>query len=125
MCADDAELRQRIDGLLAAREVAPEFLEENSARMALTIIADDEINEEGFGANFPFLKPSEKSGCLGTLNQYEIVGVIGRGAFGIVFPGLRYKAESNRCDQGDESRARDQPVGRQEVFLGKRRRLQP
>lgn len=85
VCADDAELRQRIEGLLTAQEAAPEFLEENSARMALTIIADDEINDEGPDAKFAFLKPSEKPGCLGTLDQYEIVGVIGRGAFGIVF----------------------------------------
>ncbi|MFK7735496.1 MAG: serine/threonine-protein kinase [Pirellulaceae bacterium] len=83
-CGEDVELRSRIDDLLNSHSAAGEFLEAPLPGLALTIVAGGPEFPEDGELNFDFLDASDKPGCLGLLGQYEIVGVIGRGAFGIV-----------------------------------------
>ncbi|MFN3193585.1 MAG: serine/threonine-protein kinase [Aureliella sp.] len=84
-CGEDEALRSRIQSLLQSHLEAGEFLESPAPRLALTLIADeiDDFDEKEY--DFEFLDESDKSGCLGALGHYEIIGVVGRGAFGIVF----------------------------------------
>lgn len=72
-CGQDEERRRRVTALLRAYSDAGSFLEVpvGGSRPA------DEVS-------LKFLAPSEKAGCLGTLGQYEVLDVIGRGGMGIV-----------------------------------------
>ncbi|MEM7557718.1 MAG: serine/threonine-protein kinase [Planctomycetota bacterium] len=83
-CSDDDELRARVEALLSAAPKAEEFLTPQQG-LNLTIVTDDFDEELLPDEGFDFLKPSEKEGCLGLLDHYEVIGLLGRGAFGIVF----------------------------------------
>ncbi|MEM8734567.1 MAG: serine/threonine-protein kinase, partial [Planctomycetota bacterium] len=84
-CGEDDGLRTRIQNLLRSHRNAGEFLESPAPRLALTLIADEIDDFDDKEYDFEFLEESDKSGCLGALGHYEIIGVVGRGAFGIVF----------------------------------------
>ena len=85
-CAGDESLRQRVAELLDASSVAGDFLEQPPPGLSLTIRSDSPstFNDSLADVNLDFLQSSSKPGCLGTLGAYEVVGVVGRGAFGIV-----------------------------------------
>lgn len=85
-CEGDLELRRRVEELLDASSRADRFLEDSPFGMPLTIHADapQRYQESLAGTSLDFLEPSDKPGCLGRLAGYEIVGLEGRGGFGIV-----------------------------------------
>jgi WD40 repeat protein/serine/threonine protein kinase len=113
VCAGDAALRQRVESLIAAHEQAADFLERPAVEQieagvsplrshAEAILAATEgITGTPANAHFgptqaerspgggdelslDFLSPSEKPGALGRIDHYHVLGVIGRGGFGVV-----------------------------------------
>ena len=86
-CQGDPALRSKVETLLQANDQTDGFLEAPPPGLALTIRSDrtEEADSLLSDLSLDFLSPSEKPGCLGVLGVYEIVGVVGRGAFGIVF----------------------------------------
>lgn len=104
-CGSDAALRARIEALLASDKAASQFLNvpvlEQGKRPAADSVSptitvppfgqpnsnrnDEEEDETPRGPDLSFLQPSSKPGSLGTLGHYEILQLLGQGAFGIVF----------------------------------------
>lgn len=109
-CGGDAALRRRVDALLVSHEQAGGFLENspvaggNDATMrvigAITAAesaplpdpsvphdSDDESSDpdETRSGDLRILLPSDKPGSIGRLGHYEVLEILGRGAFGIVF----------------------------------------
>ena len=101
-CGGDAELRRQVENLLHAYPKAVDFLQKPAveqwelfeAMQALNASADDmEPNmkrteaegsaEEGTALNF--LEPATRPDSLGRIGHYEVLQVIGKGGFGIVF----------------------------------------
>jgi len=95
-CRGDAALRNRIEHLLRQHEelgsflerplvdvegtaVMPQHLYEAPPRADLHTVAAPTTNE-----SLPFLTPSTQAGCLGTLGQYEVRSILGRGGMGLV-----------------------------------------
>lgn len=72
-CGDDVERQRRVQALLVAYDDAGSFLESPAA--GPRSLADVSLD---------FLQPSNVPGCLGTLGQYQIQEVIGRGGMGVV-----------------------------------------
>ena len=92
VCRDDAALRGRVESLLAAHDRAGDFLERPAVdatnalptRLADTRTYDSEhgdVEEEARA----LLEPSTKPDSLGRIGQYEVLEVLGRGGFGIVY----------------------------------------
>ncbi len=101
-CGADAALRARVDALLTAHAAASQFLEtpavqqlntppDSSGEATLQLPPSHVPAEGDSDADIPnapdlsFLSPSTKPGSIGTLGHYEILNVLGQGAFGIVF----------------------------------------
>jgi len=109
-CGADAALRARVEALLAAHAAASsEFLnvpameqvrpptvdgQEPTLELPATAGANavgpappcgDSEDDESPAADLSFLQPSTKAGAIGRLGHYEILQVLGQGAFGIVF----------------------------------------
>jgi uncharacterized protein (TIGR03067 family) len=107
-CGGDEKLRQRVEALLGSHEAAGAFLNQPAfeqivarapAMVAVTEAdvpssrgdqAKDKTGETQTETSrddrpvLDFLTPSQKPGSLGRLEHYEILEVIGKGAFGIV-----------------------------------------
>lgn len=93
-CGTDLALRKRVDALLTAHEAASRFLHKPAVAghpLMPTVMqepgseldnGDDEFTSV---PDISFLSPSTKPGSIGTLGHYEILQVLGQGAFGIVF----------------------------------------
>jgi serine/threonine protein kinase/formylglycine-generating enzyme required for sulfatase activity len=81
-CADDPELRQHVVTLLHIYETPPSERGLSSAQQAAGTfnMNSDEVEEFDLG----LLEPSTKPDVLGRLGHYEILQVVGRGAFGTV-----------------------------------------
>src|SRR5262245_55288049 len=75
-CIGDHALRQRIESLLALHDEAGDFLESPPIDLARS----DSMTE----VCLDFLGPIEQPDCLGTLGQYQVSEIIGRGAMGLV-----------------------------------------
>lgn len=95
-CGKDEPLRRRIEALLRADRDAGSFLEKPPEGLAATIVGGpDDTVDETFGIDsLSFLESSDKPGCLGTLAQYEVVDVVGRGGMGLVL--RAYDTKLNR-----------------------------
>lgn len=92
-CAGDSTIRRRINKLLD-QSVGAGFLEDRPAGLSLTLANFDANADIELEPRIDFLTPSDKPGCLGTLGHYEIVSVVGRGGFGVVF--RAYDTKLNR-----------------------------
>ena len=95
-CGTDQILRARVEALLRANDDAGSFLQKPPEGLMATIATGDfDTADKGLAdVSLEFLKPSEKVGCLGTIGQYEVVEVIGRGGMGIVL--RAYDTKLNR-----------------------------
>lgn len=103
-CAGDARMLAKVRQLLSLHEEAGSFLEKSPVSQAVepTVVSGDTHDDEADGSNpvtlsaFPgvdlsFLTASKKPGCLGTIDQYEVTGVIGEGGMGLVLKALDTK----------------------------------
>lgn len=95
-CAGNAELRRRVEALLAAHDNPDSLLDRPIAdpAEAPTRAAPDEpdrthaytgLTDEDEADALAFLAPSERPGALGRIGQYDVLEVLGKGGFGIVF----------------------------------------
>ena len=107
VCGENSELRRQVEELLAAHERSGQFLDEPAAeQMAAGPQSPSDqtvaLNAEGADAmadnkktnaspsdddadDLQFLSPSTRPDSLGRLGHYEMLQVLGRGGFGIVF----------------------------------------
>ena len=93
-CGNDEVLRKRLEGLLAASEKVGNFMANPAVTPAvqladteaLPVSADRDAKATNSDAEpLTFLTPSTRPDSLGQLGHYEVLQVLGRGAFGIVF----------------------------------------
>jgi serine/threonine protein kinase len=92
VCRHDAALRGRVDSLLAAHDHAGQFLERpavdathaHPGQSGETRTYDCEQSELEAEAR-SILEPSAKPDALGRIGPYEVLEVLGRGGFGIVY----------------------------------------
>jgi serine/threonine protein kinase/Leucine-rich repeat (LRR) protein len=102
-CGDDTARRQRLEGLLMAHARAADFLErppaaapdpDHGATQALTgapapgVAAGQTTSGDNGAADdepLTFLAPPTRPDALGRIGHYEVLQVLGRGGFGIVF----------------------------------------
>ena len=90
-CAGDPDCRRRVEGLLAAHEKASGFLEKppvppaDPARMPTQDLSASETDPSEPDDALTFLTPPRRPDSLGRIGHYEVLEVLGKGGFGIVF----------------------------------------
>src|SRR5262245_54625392 len=78
-CADDVELRSRVNALLRAAEVHDSFLERPAVETEVLNCQTDSIGKqagEDDALGLDLLHPADDVGALGRLGQYPITEVI-------------------------------------------------
>lgn len=94
ICAGDSATRARIEALMAAHPgddstpvfAAADQIPRDAANPILNTIADPLSGEDDEDQiDVSFLQPSAKAGSIGSLGHYQILNILGRGGFGIVF----------------------------------------
>jgi hypothetical protein len=86
-CGTDNELRREVESLLREHEAADSFLECPAAVSPDAFDHASVDSVEKAECILDFLLPADNPDCLGTIGQYEITEVIGRGGMGIVLKG--------------------------------------
>ena len=92
-CGGDAGLRERVEALLRSHDPAGSFLGSPAVNPPdPNVLATQEVGsvatpDDENEADDPlmFLTPSTRPDSLGRLGHYEMLQVLGRGSFGIVF----------------------------------------
>ena len=74
VCADDADLRRKMDNMLRVHDRPGHLLDQPASEL---MVAE---TDTALG----FLGPSTRTGSLGRLGHYEALEVVGRGGMGIV-----------------------------------------
>ncbi len=108
ICGANIELRDRIDGLLRSHQ-AVEFmdtpvleqldqLKSLECDATMQSLARTTCDESAIGSpnddeslDLSYLSPAQQADSLGRLGHYEIIQVLGRGAFGMVFKAFDVK----------------------------------
>ena len=85
-CGNDAQLRAEIEELLCHDVDAGSFLEQPAIDFSPTIAVGefDTVDESSGDVSLAFLEPSDKAGCVGTMEHYEVIELVGRGGIGLV-----------------------------------------
>ncbi len=87
-CAGGVGLRAAVEELLHADSDAGSFLAHPPVGMDATVVADlsscDTVHSGDWAVALPFLQPCDKPDCIGMLDQYEIMEVVGHGGMGAV-----------------------------------------
>jgi eukaryotic-like serine/threonine-protein kinase len=81
-CAGDAELRRHVEKLLDAHLRMGDFLKKPVLEQLIAVSEQSDDDEDG---GFAFLEPATRPDSLGRLGHYEVLAVLGKGGFGIVF----------------------------------------
>ncbi|MBI5758122.1 MAG: SUMF1/EgtB/PvdO family nonheme iron enzyme, partial [Planctomycetales bacterium] len=106
-CAGDPEMRAAVESLLKSHDSAGSFLDIPAAEQMQNVapshpedsaaadeptrryqpgaIDEDSDDADDSKPDLSFLQPSSKPGSIGVLGHYEVLSVLGQGAFGIVF----------------------------------------
>jgi formylglycine-generating enzyme required for sulfatase activity len=89
-CAGNQALRDKVEALLRSHDSAGSFLGKPAVAAGKPDPDATVTNSGGHAANFDaesltFLSPSSRPDSLGRLGHYEVLQVLGRGGFGIVF----------------------------------------
>ena len=83
-CGEDRELRERVEALLQAHDSPDSLLDEPIVQPA-NDATGTHPSSNGVDVSLSFLKPPQREGSLGRIGHYEVLEVLGRGGFGIVF----------------------------------------
>jgi len=82
-CAGDADLRHRVEALLRAHDAPDSLLDAPFVAVDATQThSDGSVSTE---ASLSFLAPPQRPDSLGRIGHYEVLEVLGRGGFGVVF----------------------------------------
>ncbi len=84
-CAGDAELQRQVEKMLDAHAKLGDFLNRPMAEQLGAELGKSLGNEDG---SLGFLEPATRPESLGRLGHFEILELLGRGGFGIVFRAL-------------------------------------
>jgi hypothetical protein len=93
-CGGDDALIRRVERLLACHDSPGTLLDLRPVELIEALVDDDAERDEPDPASLPerelapYLEPPGLPGSLGRLGQHEVLGVIGRGGFGIVVQAL-------------------------------------
>jgi hypothetical protein len=93
-CAGDTVLRQRVEALLQSHHEAGSFLQRPALQGTVEVGGHPDASQTVPGSvpegDLPldFLDASGRSGFCGRLGHHEVLGIIGRGGFGIVLKAL-------------------------------------
>ena len=92
-CAQDAALRAQVEALLRSHDTAGSFLGapaqpapvDTGATQAVGDHVAPHHGDDAADADLSFLTPATRPDSLGRIGHYEVLQVLGRGGFGIVF----------------------------------------